>query len=110
LIGGQKGDVREVPVVEMASEDRTLFISGTKDDMMDFDLFNEVLSRSAAAPVCTLVRMEDCDHSLKLQRKKAKASSGQTTTNMNGTGPSTMEEVDANILDHVRTFCTVNHA
>src|SRR3546814_2611324 len=59
----------------MVAGDRVLLCNGDKDDMVNFHVLQSILDRTPATS--TVLRLEDCDHSLKLKKKKQRKSKTQ---------------------------------
>ena len=55
---------REAKLAELPASARVLFLSGTKDAMMDLALMERSLASSPAAAGCTVVKITDADHSM----------------------------------------------
>jgi hypothetical protein len=91
----------------MVAGDRVLLCNGDRDDMVNFRVLQGILDRTPASS--TVLRLNECDHSLKLVKKKQRKSSGAAAEEKKAdedddSGLNTQEEVDAAILQAVREF------
>ena len=99
---GSKGETRETPLLQMVATDRVLFCNGTKDDMVNIEELHGILDRTPAQT--TVVPLAECDHSLKLTKKKKKKATGAAEEVDAAEGFQSQEDVETAIRQQVRNF------
>lgn len=98
----------------MVAGDRVLLCNGDRDDMVNFRVLQGILDRTPATS--TVLRLSECDHSLKLVKKKQRKSSSAAAEEKKAededddSGLNTQEDVDAAILQAVREFVETSGA